>query len=163
MNLSVFWKYFFNLLLIRIGSCRRSHLVDIFSNFVHKLDIFNILDPPDEDPSLLYFPLFTRPSRPMPELPQVPRLPNYLQTLKTLYSLDERQPPIQSNPTNNIVLQIVHGPNTPDSASPTVPSLAEISTLFNNVSSRPTDDLGDNQEGLSSEVRPTIYVHVSRH
>ena len=67
-------------------------------------------------------------------------------------------PSTQSNPTNNIVLQIVHGPRTPVSAFPTMPGLEEISTLLNNVSSHLADDLGDNQEGLSSEVRPTIYV-----
>ena len=72
--------------------------------------------------------------------------------------MDKRQPPTQSNPTNNIVLQIVHGPRTPVSAFPTMPGLEEISTLLNNVSSHLADDLGDNQEGLSSEVRPTIYV-----
>ena len=43
-------------------------------------------------------------------------------------------PSTQSNPTNNIVLQIVHGPRTPVSALPTMPGLEEISTLLNNVS-----------------------------
>ena len=160
MNLPFLWKHFLNLLLIRAGSCRRSHLVDIFNNLVHQLDIFHILDPPpDEDPTLLPFSLFTRPSRPMSELPQVPRLPNDLHTMKAHsrppYSLDERQPPVQTNPTNNIVVQIVQGPRTPDSDLPTVPSLTENSTLPNDGSSHPTDD---NQEALSSEVGQSMFM-----
>ena len=134
-----------NLLLFKVNCGSKSRLAEIIDHIIHKLDFFDLLDPPDE-PNVRPFYLFKSqvPSQVLQpttlqddnfhksEGGPGPGSPNISQNSKINKTLIYRQPPIQSNPTNNIVVHIGLGRS---SSLHTVPNLVENTTLWNNESS----------------------------
>ena len=134
-----------NLLLFNVNCGSKSRLAEIIDHIIHKLDFFDLLDPPDE-PNVRPFYLFKSqvPSQVLQpttlqddnfhksEGGPGPGSPNISQNSKINKTLIYRQPPVQSNPTNNIVVHIGLGRS---SSLHTVPNLVENTTLWNNESS----------------------------
>ena len=136
-----------NLLLFKANSGSKSRLAEIIDHIIHKLDFFDLLDPPDEPnvrpfylfksqvPSQVLQPTLQDDNFPKSEGGPGPGSPNILQNSKINKTLIYRQPTIQSNPTNNIVVHIGLGRS---SSLHTVPNLVENTTLWNNESTSPT-------------------------